>query len=143
MPIYVGVGSQAPGLKVGGTDLSNHVKSIEVQMNADDVDVTPMGAEAHQHAPGLRDDRIIVEFFQDFASSSVDAVLSALLGSATGSTIIAYANGVTASSTAPSYTMVGSPFGYSPIDMGSPGEASTTTVTFLPVAGSKITRGTS
>lgn len=145
MPILIATGTTAPGLKVGGVDLSAHVKSIEVQENVADVDVTGMGAVSQQHAPGLRDDRIIVTFFQDFmavATGAVDAVINPLVGSATGATIIAYANGITASSTAPSYTMVGSPFSYSPINIGGPGEASTTQVTFLPVAGSSITRGT-
>jgi len=135
MSIYVATGTSAPGLKVGGTDLSDHVKAIEVQMNSDDVDVTAMGATSKQHAPGLRDDRIIVTFFQDFAASKVDATLNTLVGSTTGATIIAYANGTTATSTAPSYTMVGAPYEYSPINLGAPGEASTTQVTFLPVAG--------
>jgi hypothetical protein len=142
MPFYIGVGSDAPGLKVGGTDLTNHVRSIEVTQSVADVDVTAMGAVTQQHAAGLRDDRIVVEFYQDFAAASVDAVISTLVGNSTGATIIAYAKGVTASATAPSYTMVGSAFDYSPINVGSPGEASTTEVTFMPVAGSSITRGT-
>ena len=143
MSIYVATGSSAPGLTIGGTDLSDHVKAIEVQMNSNDVDVTAMGAVSHQHAPGLRDDRIIVTFYQDFASSKVDATLNTLQGSTTGATIIAYANGTTASATAPKWSMVGSPFDYSPLNLGNPGDASTTQVTFLPVAGSSITRGTS
>lgn len=142
MAFEIATGGLAPGLKIGGTDLSDHVKQIEVQMNSADIDVTAMGASAQQHAPGLRDDRFIVTFFQDFASAKVDAVLSALQGSATGATIVAYAHGVTAAATAPSYTMVGSVFEYSPINVGGPGEASTTQVTLLPVAGSQITRGT-
>jgi hypothetical protein len=141
--IYVATGTSAPGLLVGAVDLSNHVQSIEVQQNTDDVDVTAMGATSHQHAPGLRDDRIIVTFFQDFAASQVDSVLNPLLGSAAGATIVAYANGTVATATAPKYTMVGSPFAYSPIALQAPGDASTTQVTFLPVAGSSITRGTS
>src|SRR5262245_2940649 len=107
MGIEVMAGYLSPGLKVGGTDLSDHVRQIEVQMNADDVDITAMGAVAKSYSPGLRDDKITVEFFQDYASSKVDATLSPLVGSATGATIIAYAHGVTAANTAPSYTMVG------------------------------------
>jgi hypothetical protein len=143
MPFYVTTGTSAPGLKVGSQDLSDHVHAIEVQMNVADLDVTAMGAVASQHAPGLRDDRIIVTFYQDWAASEVDATLNGLVGSAAGATIIAYANGTTASGTAPSYTMVGAPMTYSPIAVGAPGEASTTQVTFMPVAGSNgITRGT-
>lgn len=141
MPIYVATGSQSPGLKVGSVDLSDHVRQIEVNMSADDVDVTAMGAESKAHAPGLRDDKITVQFFQDFATSKVDATLSPLVGSAAGTTITAYANGVTASATAPSYAMVGVLFDYTPIDVEI-GNASQTTVTFMPAAGSKITRAT-
>ncbi len=144
MAIYIATGTSAPGLKVGGTDLSDHVHAIEVQMNVADVDLTAMGATSQQHGAGLRDDRIIVTFYQDFASSKVDATLNTLLGSSTGATIIAYANGTTATATAPSYTMIGNPFDYSPINLGAPGEASMTQVTFLPAQGTntQITRGT-
>lgn len=142
MAIYVATGTSSPGLKVGGTDLSDHVRQIEVNMSADDVDITAMGATSHAHAPGLRDDKITVQFFQDFAASKVDASLNTLVGSATGATIIAYANGTTATATAPSYTMVGILLDYSPIDVEI-GNASQTTVTFVPAAGSSITRGTS
>jgi hypothetical protein len=144
MAIYVATGTSAPGLKVGGTDLSDHVHAVEVQQNVADVDGTAMGATSQQHLSGLRDDRIIVTFYQDFAASKVDATLNPLIGSSTGATIIAYANGTTATSTAPSYTMVGAPFTYSPIALGAPGDASMTQVEFLPVPGTntQIVRGT-
>jgi hypothetical protein len=143
MAILIATGTTAPGLKVGGTDLSDHVHAIEVQQNVADVDVTAMGAVANQHGSGLRDDRIIVTFYQDFAASKVDAVLNPLVGSSTGATVIAYSSGTTATSTAPSYTMVGAPFTYSPVALGAPGAASMTQVEFLPVPGSNgITRGT-
>lgn len=135
MAIYVATGTSAPGLKVNGVDLSDHVHAIEVQQNVADVDVTAMGATTQQHAAGLKDDRIIVTFYQDFASAKVDATLNGLVGSSTGATIVAYANGTTATSTAPSYTMVGNPFEYSPIALSAPGDASTTQVTFLPAQG--------
>lgn len=145
MGIYVATGSNQPGLKVGSTDLSDHVHSIEVQMNADDVDVTAMGGSvSHQHAPGLRDDRIIVEFFQDFAANKVDQTLMPLVNATVGTTIIAYANGTSASSTAPSWTCPMVLLDYSPLNVGAPGEASTTQVTFVPAQGATgIARGTS
>ncbi len=140
----IAAGGLSPGLKVGGVDLSNHVRSIKVQMNTEDIDLTAMGAVSREHGPGLRDDRIEVVFYQDYiapGSGAVDATISPLLGVAAGATIIAYAHGVTAASTAPSYTMVGFPLEYSPIDVEI-GAASMTTVPFVPSAGSYITRGT-
>lgn len=141
MSKYVAVGTASPGVKVGGTDLSDHVRSVQVSMTAEDIDLTAMGAVSREHAPGLRNDQITINFFQDFAASKVDAVLSALVGVAAGSTVIAYANGTTASSTAPSYTMVGVLLDYNPIDVEI-GAASQTSVTFVPAPGSFISRGT-
>lgn len=142
MPFLIATGTSAPGLKIGGVDISNHVQSIEVQQNVNDIDVTAMGAVSQQHAAGTRDDRMIVTLFQDFAASSVDAVINPLIGSASGATVIAYTNGTTASSTAPSYTCVMAPFTYSPLN-GAVGTAFQTQVTFLPVQGSAgIVRGT-
>lgn len=144
MGFYITTGTSAPGLKVGGVDLSDHVQSLQTPETYDVIDVTAMGASAHQSAPGLRNDSIVVTFFQDFAASKVDATLNPLLGNATGTTVIAYVNGTTASSTAPSYTLLAWLSTYTPIDASGPGTASMNQVTFLPVAGSNgIVRGTS
>ena len=141
MPAFVAVGSASPGLKVNAVDLSDHVRTLSVKMEAEDVDLTAMGAVSRTHAPGLRDDEISGTFFQDYASAKVDATLSALVGGAAGCTVIAYANGVTASATAPSYTMVGVLLAYDPIDTEI-GSASMTPFSFKPAPGSFITRGT-
>lgn len=141
MSKYVAVGTSSPGLTVGGTDLSDHVRSIAVRMNSADIDLTAMGATSQEHAPGLRDDRIEVTFFQDFAASKVDATLSAIQGNATGTTVIAYTAGTTATSTNPKYTMVGVLLDYSPLDVEI-GTASQTPVVFVPAPGSSLTRAT-
>jgi predicted phosphoribosyltransferase len=128
-------------LKVGTVDLSDHVRTMQVNMSSDDVDLTSMGAVSHQHAPGLRDDRISGTMFQDYASGSVDPTLVALQGSATGATIVAAYNGSTISSTNPSYTMVGVLLNYNPID-DEVGSANIVPFEFVPAAGSFITRAT-
>ena len=113
---------------VNGVDLSNHVDSVEVQTNVDDVDITAMGASAHQHAPGLRNDKITVNFLQDFAASSVDATLFPLLGN-TGFTVKVVPVNTTVSTTNPSYTATCVLFTYSPLS-GKVGERSDTSVEF-------------
>ncbi len=128
-------------LSVGGTDLSDHVRTMDVQMTAEDVDLTAMGAVSREHAPGLRDDRISGDFFQDFASSKVDSTLNPLVGSATGATIVAAYNGSTFSATNPSYTMVGVLLEYHPMQ-GEVGAADMTPFEFVPAAGSYIQRAT-
>ncbi len=143
MGIFItGVGTNSFLLKYNGVDLTNHVQSVTINQNYDDIDITPMGSISKQHAPGLRDDSADVTFFNDYGTTSVDATIFPFLGSATGATLLIQTSGSTVSATQPSYTMVATPYTYSPID-GTVGTASMNKVTFKPAAGSVITRGTS
>ena len=128
-------------LVFNSVDLSDHVRSITVTMSAEDVDITAMGASSRAHAPGLRDDRVEVEFYQDFAASKVDATLSQYVGSATGATLVVKPTSSSVSSTNPSYTMTAILLDYQPLS-GTVGEADTINVVFVPAAGSAITRAT-
>jgi len=129
-------------LSFNSVDLSDHVVSITVNMSAEDVDITAMGATSRAHAPGLRDDRVTVTFLQDYASAKVDATLSTYVGDATGAALVIKPTSSAVSSTNPSYTMTAILLDYPPIS-GTVGEANTIDVTFLPAAGSSITRATS
>ena len=113
---------------VNSVDLSDHVESVEIDIAKDDVDLTAMGATAREHAAGLRDDKITINFFQDFASAKVDATLWPLLDS-TGFTVVAKPLSSAVSSTNPSFTATCLLFTYNPIS-GSVGEASQTSVEF-------------
>lgn len=128
-------------LKVGTTDLSNHVRTLRVSMVSEDKDLTAMGAVSREHGLGLRDDRISGTIFQDYASGSVENTLVALVGSSTGATVVAAYNGSTITSTNPSYTMVGILTEYAAID-DEVGEANIVPFEFVPAAGSYITRAT-
>lgn len=129
-------------LVVNSVDLSDHVKEVKLDMSAEDLDATAMGALSKAHAVGLRDDKIEVTFHQDYASGKVDATLSGLVSSSTPFTIVAKPTSSAVSATNPSYTMSALLFEYSPID-AEVGEISQPEVTFLPAPGSKITRATS
>ncbi len=143
MGIFItGVGTNSFLFKYNGVDLTNHVQSVTINQSFDDIDITPMGSISKQHAPGLRDDSVDVTFFNDYATSSVDATLFPFLGSTTGATVLIQTSGATVSATQPSYTFVGCLYNYTPID-GTVGTASMNKVTFKPAAGSSITRGTS
>lgn len=126
---------------ISGTNLSDHIRKVTVQMNVDDVDISAMGGTSHVHAPGLRDDRITMDIYTDYDASKTDAVISALLGVAAGGTIVVKPTSATVSATNPTYTMIGFPVSYSPID-GEVGAASLTTVEFVPALGGKIVRAT-
>lgn len=144
MAIYItGVGTDSFLLTYAGATLTDHVKSVTINMDYDDVDVTAMGAVAHAHMPGLRDDSIDVEFYQDFASGKVDATLSTYLGATSGATILVQSSASTVSATQPKWSCLNAiPFTYHPID-GTVGEASMTNVSFKPLTGASISRGTS
>src|SRR5512134_1993021 len=106
----------------GGTVLSDHVESVEINMSRDDVEITAMGGTAHAYAYGLRNDSITINYFQDFATGKVDQVHAALEGVAAGSSLIVAPTSGTISATNPSYSMVATFYNYQPL-AGSIGEA--------------------
>src|SRR3989304_4716983 len=126
-------------LVVNAVDLSDHVAEIVVNMSAEDLDATAMGAQSRAHAVGLRDDRMEVTFRQDYAAAKVDATLSGLVSSSTGVTVVAKPDSGAVSATNPSYTMTALLFDYQPMS-GAVGGIQDTEVVFLPAPGSKITR---
>lgn len=143
MAIYlVGVGANSSKLTVGGVDLTDHCRSVDINQTYDQVDDTAFGAVNRAFLVGLSDASITVEFYQDFAASSVDVTLTPLLGSSTGTTVVFQSNGATVSATAPKWTQVSGIFEYHAVN-GAIGEVSTTNVTFKPISGQTLTRATS
>jgi len=126
-------------LSVNAVDLSDHVREITIDMSAEDLDATAMGALSKAHAVGLRDDKIEVTFLQDYAAAKVDATLAPLVGSSTPFTIVAKPSSAAVSASNPSYTLSALLFDYTPID-ASVGEISLPKVGFLPAPGSSIVR---
>lgn len=126
---------------VNGVALSDHVESVEINQEYEDVDLTAMGAAAREHGKGLRSDSITINFFQDFAASSLDQTLSPLVTSTSGFAVVIKPTSAAVSTTNPSYSMTSLLFTYSPINAGI-GEANQTSVQFLPAAGGSIVRAT-
>jgi hypothetical protein len=123
-------------------DLSDHVQSVEINQSYDQVEITAMGASARTFTPGLRDDTITLNMYQDFATGKVDATHFGLLGSAAGASMVIKPTATTVSSTNPTYTATVAPYEYSPLN-GSVGDASQTTITYKCAAGGVIVRATS
>lgn len=67
---------------LNSVDLSDHIESVKIEYNADMLEITAMGMSEHRFIAGLKDWNIEVVFFQDYAASSVDATLHALVGAA-------------------------------------------------------------
>lgn len=126
---------------VNSVDLSDHVESVEISQEYEDVDLTAMGAVAREHGKGLRSDSITLNFFQDFAASEVSATLQPLLTSTSGFALVIKPTSSAVSTTNPSFSMTSLLFTYQPIN-GTVGEAAQTSVEFLPAAGGSVVYAT-
>jgi hypothetical protein len=131
-----------PKLDVNGTNLEDHASSLEITTEFDEVELTSFCSNYREFGQGLGDATWTVDFFQDFASGEVDAVLWPL--SQSGGTFLLKASSGSAavSATNPMYSMTARLFSYAPI-AGAVGEASTTSVTFRNAGTAGLTRATS
>jgi hypothetical protein len=64
----------------GPTDLSDHVRSITIDLKTDIVDATCMTDAYKDKLAGMTDWSVDVEFAQDYAAGEVDATLFPLIG---------------------------------------------------------------
>lgn len=117
-------------ISVNGVNLSDHASSIAVPVETDDVEVTSFGAQNKEHAKGLGDATIDVDFFQDYAVASVHATLWPISQSKTPVPIVVRKDAAVVSATNPQWTMQGLLMNYSPIE-ASIGEANTMSVSFV------------
>lgn len=138
----MGLGTTACKLTVGGVDLTSYARSITINQEFNEVDVTGLNSVAVSNYPGLINDSWEIEWFQTWDASAVDATLYPLLGTTTGATFIFQTNGGTVTSTMPKYTLVGTLYSYQPVN-GTVGDVSMTTTTVLPIPGGYTSRGTS
>jgi hypothetical protein len=130
------------GISVNGVDLSDHAHTCTVADTAAQVDLTAFGGNGYQqYGRGLKDATITVDFFSDYAASSVHSTLSPLYTSGTAFALTVIPDSTVAvSATNPRGSMLASLYDYSPVS-GQVGNAATFTATFRN-AGSGITWGT-
>lgn len=127
-------------LVLAGTDLSDHVAEVTLDMSIADVPVTAMGAGGVQRLAGLEDSKLDVTFWQDFAASSVDKTLIAIRNGGTAVPFTLSASGTAYSDTNPKYAGSVIMTDYPPIG-GKVGDGLQAKASFV-VSGT-ITRGTS
>jgi hypothetical protein len=101
-------------VSIGGTDLSDHVRSISLECSADIQDATCMTDTWKTKLAGLKDWKASLEMAQDYANSSVDDVLFAALGVSTA--LIFRPTQAVAGADNPEYTGNGFLSGYNPLD---------------------------
>jgi len=116
------------GVKVNTVDLSDHVNSITLNRNFDELEVTAMGDSGHKFIKGLEASSVTLSFLNDTATASVLATLQAAWG--TNVTVVLLQNkGTAVSATNPLYTMTCLVNGTTDIN-GATGDLSTQDVTW-------------
>jgi len=92
------------GVKVNSVDLSDHVQSITLNRNFEELTVTAMGDSGQKFVKGLEASSVSIDFINDTAAANVLATLQAAWG--TNVTVVLLQDKATAvSATNPLYTM--------------------------------------
>jgi len=125
-------------LVINSVDLSDHVRSVTLNYEAELQDDTTMGDDTRTNLGGLKNWSMDVEFTQDYASGEVDATLFSIVGSAV--TVVLKPTSSAVSATNPSYSGTGVIGSYSPIG-NSVGDLAVAPVTIAPAG--TLTRATS
>jgi hypothetical protein len=118
-------------LTFGGQDLSDHVRSMTLDTGIESQDKTAMGANTRQSKGGLKTASLSIEFFQDFASNELDAVIAGLTDNEVAFTI--KADSGSTSATNPKWSGTGLITSYNPI-AGSVGDMAVASVTLEPAS---------
>ena len=95
--------SNLVGVKVNSVDLSDHVTSVTLNRNFDELEVTAMGDSGHKFVKGLEASSITIDFLNDTASASVLATLQAAWGTNV-TVVLLQSKGTAVSATNPLYT---------------------------------------
>jgi hypothetical protein len=127
------------GVVLGGVDLSDHIASVEIAQNFDEVETTAFGDGGRTRVAGLEDSSLSLSFHQDFAAGEVDATIAPLVGGTASFVIAPFGTAVAASGTAPRYSGTVLITEWTALN-GAVGELSTADVTW-PVVG-QVARGT-
>jgi hypothetical protein len=116
-------------VEVNGVDFSDHVSSVTVHLEKDDVDTTSFSGSGREVVAGLKKEKITVTFQQDFAAASVDVTLWPLYNAETEFTVKARPTSAAISATNPEYSATCVLLSYEPL-AGKVGDLSDTSVDF-------------
>lgn len=92
------------GVKINSIDLSDHVTSVTLTQNFDELEVTALGDTAHKFVKGLEASTLTLNFLNDFAASNVQATLQSAYGT-TVTAVLIPVKGTAVSATNPLYTV--------------------------------------
>lgn len=123
---------------INAVDLSDHVQSVTINYDSDQVEITAMGDTSHKFTGGLYNVSVDVQMFQDFAASEVEASVFGLVGSTT-TVVIKPTSGAVAADN-PSYTIADTFLSSHQPLAGSVGDMAMVSLSFV---GGTITKATS
>ena len=95
--------SNLVGVKVNSVDLSDHVTSVTLNRNFDELEVTAMGDSGHKFVKGLEASSITIDFLNDTATANVLQTLQAAWGTNV-TVVLLQSKGTAVSATNPLYT---------------------------------------
>jgi hypothetical protein len=124
---------------INNVDLSDHIASVELSQNIDEVETTAFGDGGRTRVGGLEDSSVTLSFHQDYAALSVDATIGPLVGGTAALKLVPKGTAGTVSATNPIYTFNCLITEWQPMS-GAVGDLNTADITW-PVSG-RITRGT-
>lgn len=116
------------GVKINSVDLSDHITSVTLTQNFDELEVTALGDTAHKFAKGLEASTLTLDFLNDFAAASVYATLQAAYGT-TVTAVLIPVKGTAVSATNPLYTVSIIINNLTPLN-GAVGDISNSSITF-------------
>jgi len=124
-------------ITINGTNFSDSLQSVDLTIQADEVDTTTFGGNFKTVTGGLLSGSVTLNFYQDFGAGAVDATLWPLLN--TAATVVITPTSTAVSATNPSYTAVCLVSQYQPF-ASTVGDLATLSVTW-PTSGT-VTRAT-
>jgi len=124
-------------ITINGSNFSDDLAAATLEITAEEQETTAFGSGYRTRIGGLKDASLSLDWHQDFAAGSVDAVLFPLLG--TQATVTIKPTSGSVSATNPSYSMLCLVTQYSPF-ASSIGDLATLSTSW-PVSGT-VTRGT-
>jgi hypothetical protein len=126
---------------VNGTNFSDHISAVTVNLSKDDVETTSFSGGGRERMQGLKDDSFEITLQQDFDAASVDSVFYPLYDLGTEFEVEVRPTSSAVSATNPKYVGDCILMEYSPLD-GKVGDLSETKVK-IPTQRTGITRSTS
>lgn len=127
----------SPVITINAVDLTDHIASVTIDENYDEVETTAFGQTARTRVAGLGDHSVSFDFHQDFAASSVEATIDGLIGTVIPVTV--KPTNAAVSATNPEYQFSVLVTSWQPVN-GAVGDLATASVTW-PISGG-ITRDT-